>query len=402
MSVARGAPPPLAVWGSELSPFTLKLRALLAYAELPYRMLPEQGSRRENLAALLRIQLAKQRRTALRYPTFSALDEYPLVPFLLTSTAVAYDSSALARWIDDLHPPSPGPLVPGDPSLAFAAQLIDEAFDEFGLYLVHHARWVVSATTNDAGERLAAEFARVLPPGTRPVFARRFAARQVRRLPYLFSVAPAGAAIDGLPAERTPPARDGFPPTHRLLAHAWEAYLDGVEAVVREQPYLLGERFTLADASVYGQLGMNLKDPTAADVMQRRAPATVRWLCAIRDGQHVGSRGALAISIRLRGLLDAINRTFVSLMVQNESAYDAARAAGETLFNERAFERGRALYDGTLLGCPFRSVVKSFQVRVWHELRDAWGVLDDQARVPLLRVLPPDGAFRALSLQAAE
>jgi len=393
VSTARAAAPHLAVWGSELSPYTLKLQALLAYAALPYRMLPAGGSRWQNLAAMLRIQLATRRRSAARYPALSALDEYPLVPFLLTDRSVAYDSSALARWLDDFYPPPPGPLIPGDPALAFAVQLIDEAFDEFGLYLVHHARWVVSAHTNDAGERLTREFGRVLPPGAGSAFARRFSARQVRRLPYLFSVAPADASADGLAPERTPPAREGFPPTQRLLTHAWEAYLEGVEAVVREQPYLLGERFTLADASVYGQLGMNLKDPTAAEVMQRRAPATFRWVCAIRDCQHVGSRGSLMLSTRLRGLFDAISRTFVPLMMQNAAAYDAARARGERLFNERAFDRGRALYDGTLLGQNFRSVVKTFQVRVWRELCDAWRVLDPAARVPLLRVLPPGGPF---------
>ena len=383
----------LAIWGSELSPFTLKLRALCDAAGVAYRMLPEEGGRLENYWAMARIELGKRRRRALRYPALSALDEYPLVPFVLARAGVYYDSSAMARWLDDHHRAEPGPLVPDQPELAFAAQLIDEAFDEFGLYLVHHARWVVSASTNDAGARLAHEFARVLPPGAGAAFARRFAARQVRRLPYLFSVAPAGFAADGLPPAVTPPARAGFPPTHRLLAHAWEAYLDGVEAVLREQPYLLGERFTLADASVYGQLGMNLKDPSAAAAMERRAPTTFGWLHAIRDRQHVGRHGALSLSTRLRALLDAISRTFVPLMMQNEAAYAAARSAGEELFNETAFDRGRALYDGTLLGCPFRAVVKTFQVRVWRELRGAWAALDAPARVPLLRVLPPDGPF---------
>ena len=43
-------------------------------------------------------------------------------------------------------------------------------------------RWVLSAATNDAGRRLAREFRRVLPPGMGARFARRFAARQVRRV----------------------------------------------------------------------------------------------------------------------------------------------------------------------------------------------------------------------------
>lgn len=393
MTEPRATSPHFAIWGSELSPFTLKLRALCDAAGTPCRLLPEEGGRLENYRAMARIARAKRRRTAVRYPSLSALDEYPLVPFLLPGWGVYYDSSALARWLDDRQPASTGPLIPTDPALAFAAQLIDEAFDEFGLYVVHHARWVVSATTNDAGARLAREFARVLPPGTGSRFARRFSARQVRRLPYLFSVAPGDFAIDGLPTERVPAAPPGFPPTHRMLAHAWEAYLDGVDTVLREQPFLLGDRFTLADASVYGQLGMNLKDPSAAAIMQQRTPATYRWLCAIRDGQHVGHGGALVLSTRLRGLLDVISRTFVPLMVQNEAAYDAARAAGETLFNEAAFDRGRAIYQGMLLGRPFRAVVKTFQVRVWRELRDAWAMLDEPSRAQLRRVLPPTGPF---------
>ena len=365
--------PRWAIWGSELSPFALKLRALLDVAELPYVWLPADGTRLENYRAIWLVERAKRARTIERYPRLDALDEYPLVPLLIEDgRRVLYDSSALAQWIDDLHPAPGGRLIPEDPAAAFVARLVDEAFDEVGLYLVHHHRWVTSAATNDAGKRLAREFARVLPPGGGWVMARRFAERQVRRLPYLFSVAPPGFTV-GLRAALTPPSPAGFPSTHDLLQAIWEAYVDGVEAVLRRQPFLLGERFTLADAGVYGQLAMNLADPTAADAMRRRAPTTFDWLVAIRDRGHDGKRGAHRLDVaRLGPLLEAIGRTFVPLMQQNARAYDAARAAGETLFNERAFDRGRALYDGTLLGRPFRSVVKTFQVRVWRDLLRAW------------------------------
>src|SRR5262249_43236000 len=112
VNAARAALPPLTVWGSELSPYTLKLQALLAYAELPYRMWPVAGGRAQTLSALLRIALAKRRRPAARSPALSALDESPLVPFLLPDRSVSYDPSALARWLDDLPPPATGPLVP--------------------------------------------------------------------------------------------------------------------------------------------------------------------------------------------------------------------------------------------------------------------------------------------------
>ena len=66
-----------------------------------------------------------------------------------------------------------------------------------------------------------------------------------------------------------------------------------------------------------------------------------------------------------------------------------ARARGETLFNEAAFARGRALYDGQLLGYPFRAVVKTFQVRVWREVQASWRALQAGDRDILERDLYP-------------
>jgi len=392
--------PDHAIWGSELSPFALKLRAICDFAGIRYAWLPADGSRLRNYRALWMINRAKRKRTAIRYPQLSDLDEYPLVPFLIEEgRRIQYDSSALARWIDACQPAKPGRLFPEEPGLAFVAQLIDEAFDEFGLYMVHHKRWVLSAASNDAGKRLAREFARVRLPGTGAAFARNFARRQVRRLPYLFSVAPSGFSIPGLPRDLTPPSRAGFPPTHGLLDEAWERHLAGVEAVLTAQPFLLGERFTVADAAAYGQLGMNLEDPTAAELMRERAPVTHQWLCRIRDGQDLAGAGALQLSPTLRPLLGIIAASFVPLMRQNAGAYQAARERGESLFNESAFDRGHACYDGELLGRPFRSVAKTFQVRVWRELCEAWDALPEDARGRVARLLPAQGVagFSTLS-----
>ena len=63
-------------------------------------------------------------------------------------------------------------------------------------------------------------------------------------------------------------------------------------------------------------------------------------------------------------------------------------AKGETLFNEPAFDQGRALYSGELLGYPFRSVAKTFQARVWRDLVRAWNDLPDSAAQELRGYLP--------------
>jgi hypothetical protein len=286
--------------------------------------------------------------------------------------------------------PQATPFLPaGDAALRFAVRLADEALDEVGLYLVHHNRWVVSAADNDAGARLAREMRPLLGP-LASILGRQFPIRQVRRLPYLFSVAPSDASFGNLPSSLRPPSRPGFPPTHELLEQAFAQLLAAVEPVLAARPFLFGERFTLADASLYGQLGMNRKDPSAWAWIRRDAPATSAWIERLARGDFAGHRfeGELRIHDDLAPLLAWICRTFVPLMRQNLAAYERHRTAGETLFNERAFDRGAALYDGELLGRPFRSVAKTFQVRVWRDLRAEWQALEAGDRRSLEAYLP--------------
>lgn len=89
-------------------------------------------------------------------------------------------------------------------------------------------------------------------------------------------------------------------------------------------------------------------------------------------------------------LLQWIGTTFVPLMQQNLAAWERHRASGETRFNEAGFDAGRGLYDGTLRDHPFRSVVKTFQVRVWRDLCRAWDSLPERSRARFAAWLPLD------------
>ena len=75
------------------------------------------------------------------------------------------------------------------------------------------------------------------------------------------------------------------------------------------------------------------------------------------------------------------------------------RREGQRL--EAAFGRDQSLYHGQLLGYPFRSVVKTFQVRVWRELKRQWQALDE-ARREQLAVLFPLGSVACLDGLALE
>jgi glutathione S-transferase len=379
--------PTYALWGSELSPFSLKLRAMLDHIGARYRWRPADGRRLENLRLASRIERVKRGGLPLTYPATSELDEFPQVPYLLGDGGEnLYDSSALSAWLDDHHQPDT-PLLPAHDATRFVARLIDEYFDEFGLYMAHHNRWVISAATNDAGRRVAREYRFLFAgPLQRPA-ARWFAARQVRRLPYLFSVAATGFEVEGLSGRLQPPSREGFPPTHALLDRAFLRMLERMELVLSDQEYLLGPCFTLADASAYGQLCMNTHDPSASEIIELRAPLTYAWVQRI-ERRLVGRTGAtaeLGVSNRLHGLLEEIGRVFVPLMKQNEAAYERERASGGAArgFNEVAFDASHALYDGELDGSPFRSVVKTFQVSVWRRLRADWRKLGATERAAL-------------------
>jgi len=380
------------VCGSGLSPFTLKVLAMARHKGLACRFLPLEGSWLDNVRITLRRERLVRGGLPLTWPRMTGDDEFPLVPFLFGPAGEnLYDSSAIGAWLD-ARCGSPGSLIPADPALRFLVQLLDEFADEWMLYLVHHFRWKVSAADNDAGRRLAHELRWITLGRDAPV-ADFFSARQVRRLPYLFSVAPQGFHIDGLPQRRQPPARAGFPPTHALLEDSYRRILLALEGIVSRRSYVFGDAPTLADFSLYAQIGMNLADPTANHFIRTTAPGVHAWVQRLHRHEFApAGKPQLGAHDDLAPLLAEVGRVYLPLMQQNAAALQRCKAQGERRFNEWAFERGRCLYDGTLDGMPFRAVAKSFQARTWRDVCASWQQLSAAQRAPLL----------ALGLQASD
>lgn len=364
-----------AVLGSELSPFTLKVINYLAYMGVPFRFFYEQGNTLENISIQAKKMALVSGLKSLTWPKMTDKDEYPLVPFVFGPNGEAlYDSSAIADWFEhqqhDITIQRSVFPCKQQPELAFVQQVIEEYFDDFGLYMVHHNRWKVAAVENDAGDRLGRELRAVMGP-FQVVAARFFSARQTRRLPYLFSVAPAGFHIDGVKKNRQPPAHQDFPDTHSLLEGAFSRVLECLEVIFSSRPYLFGDCYSLADASIYGQLGMNLPDPEAARWIEQQAPNTYAWLLRMADLDF--SAADAQTEARwfddLTPLLDEIGSVYFPLMQQNEQAYQRFCQQGQILFNEKAFWKHQAVFSGELNGQPFKAGVKTFQVQTWQVLK---------------------------------
>lgn len=386
--------------GSELSPFHLKVAAILKAKKIPFHDFPSEGKTLENLRIQLRIKRLKAGMLKLTYPEFTEYDEFPLVPFLFgPNKENLYDSSSIANWLDQNTNTMNVVKIGADKKVHFLIQLIDEYFDEFGLYMVHHSRWKTSAMDNTAGRRLANEMPAMFAP-FRSLIDRFFSHRQIRRLPYLFSVAPKDFAINGLSNRKQPPNHNGFPATHDLLEQSYLNILNALEPIFKCRPYLFGHRFTLADASLYGQIGMNLTDPSSAKWIEETAPHVFAWLNKIHQGDFSDNKpeSELMFDNDLKPLLQEITRIFYPLMQQNETAYVKYKKAGETQFNENAFWRNKSLYHGELDGQPFASVAKSFQVKTWRQLKHSWQQLDPKDKTDLGNQFPELGTISSFYL----
>ena len=122
-------------WGVIASPFQLKMQSLADYAGLQWQRWPDQAGTYEAIVAAIRLATARRRQTIDRLPRrIPGLDEYPATPYYsLDGRQFFYDSSGLAHHLDQLVADSQS-LLPEQPKLRFICQLIDEAYDEFGLY----------------------------------------------------------------------------------------------------------------------------------------------------------------------------------------------------------------------------------------------------------------------------
>ena len=82
------------VYGSELSPFALKVRAMCRWMGLPHQFFTREASTWEAARVQLRKELLVRGRLPLTWPKMTAEDEFPLVPFLFGVLVLA---TALAR-----------------------------------------------------------------------------------------------------------------------------------------------------------------------------------------------------------------------------------------------------------------------------------------------------------------
>jgi glutathione S-transferase len=265
------------IYGSELSPYSVKVRSFFRYKKIDHEWIP---------------------RSPAVQAEFQKYAKLPLVPLVVTPEGEGIqDSTPILERFEASHPePS---VIPGDPALAFVSALLEEYGDEWGNKWMFHYRWRYQPDIWSTAERIALQM--MGAQGT-------------------LAVAQARAAV----AERMT-GRLGFvgsnTATEPVIEASFAKALGLIEAHLVSRPYLLGGRPAMADFGLWGQFYEAATDPTPGALMRASAPKLMAWVQRMLSPREEGGFETL----------DALAPTLEPLLSQEVGAlflpWSAANAA---------------------------------------------------------------------------
>ena len=299
--------------GTNASPYSVKLRAILRYRRLPHDWV-------------------------LRTPDVLAEVHHvkpQLMPILQFPEDGSYhvDSTPLAYALEARHPGHRS-IVPDDPGHAFLSHLIEDMADEWYTKALFHYRFA-STVDQDYGAGWVVDDARPeLDGGALAEAVEAFKQRQIARLP-LVGCTPANAPV---------------------LEESYRRLLDILQGHVGNGRFLFGSRPALADFGLFGQLKTLATDPTPMGLMRARAPRVEHWVRRLDDASGVD--GAW------RDPTAPLPAAVIELL----------RLAGELYLpflraNARAAAKAEPSFSLTLFGKPYAQAVFGYQVKCLAWLR---------------------------------
>jgi len=294
---------PYRLIGATLSPYSVKLRAIMRYRRLDF------------------VWVVRDREV-----NTEVADVRPrIIPVLQLPEDGSYhvDSTPLAYRLEERHPGERS-ILPDDPVDRLLAHIIEDAADEFLNKALFHYRWSYTEDLPFILEAAAREHSWAVSEERAREIAEKFSARM-------------GGKIDDL----------GAGSAHAPL---FESYLDrflGVmEKVLSSNLFFFGKRPSLAEFGIFGQLYTMSFDPAPMRILRQRAPRSYQWVFRIDDlsGIEPGP---------WRNPADNLDDAVTSLlMLAAETHLPCLRAQA------RARERGADTIEVEILGHPF--VQKSF------------------------------------------
>jgi len=301
----------LRLFGSELSPYSVKVRSYLRYKGLAHEWLP---------------------RTPANQAEFQKYARLPLIPLVVTPDGEGMQDSTpiIERFEAEAREPS---IVPGDPALAFVSALLEEYGDEWGNKWMFHYRWNYKADRWSTAERIALQMAGA--QGALGVAQARamVADRMTGRLGFVGS------------NEKTKP----------LIEASFRRMLALLDRHLSSRPYLLGGRPALADFGLWGQLYEAATDPTPGGKMRATAPYVMAWVGRMLEPKNESPFEAWA----------ALEPTLMPLLTEEVAGLFLPWSTA----NAAAVERGAGTFDVTLGSTPWVQEPQKYHARSLAEIR---------------------------------
>ena len=281
------------LFGSELSPYSVKVRSYFRYRGLPHEWIP---------------------RSPAVQAEFQKYAKLPLVPLVVTPDGEGIqDSTPIIERFEKDQPL----LATGDGTLDFISALLEEYGDEWGNKWMFHYRWRYEPDVWSTAERIAQQMA-----GAQGTLA----------------VAQARAAV----AERMT-GRIGFvgsnPTTEPTIEASFSRALALLEAHLQTRPYLLGARPAMADFGLWGQLYEAATDPTPGAIMRASSPKVMAWVQRMLTPRNEGAfEPWTALAPTLMPLLkEEVAGLFLPWSVANAAAVAAGHKNFETALGSAAW-----------------------------------------------------------------
>src|SRR6266481_1636159 len=312
------------VFGSELSPYSVKVRSYFRYKGIPHEWLI---------------------RSAATEAEFQRYAKLPLIPLVVSADGAALqDSTPTIERLEQRHP-EPA-IQPADLALAFLSSLIEEYADEWGNKPMFHYRWFYPPDQDSAADRIARS---MMPGVAEDAVVSAIGTIKTRMVPRLAFVGSSAATTDVIEGS-----------FHRQLAI--------LEQHLETRPYLFGGRPALGDFGLYAQLYQCSTDPTPGAIMRTQAPRTLAWIARMLEPSP--PTGGFEPWERLQPTLlpllrDEIGHIFLPWSVANA----------------RALQAGEKTFAATLDGHPFSQETQKYHAKSLAALRAKYQAVADRGRL---------------------
>jgi glutathione S-transferase len=310
----------LRLFGSELSPYSVKVRSYLRYKDLPHEWLPRT-------------------RHAAEFDRYAKL---PLIPLVVTPDGQALqDSTPIIERLEAAHPTPP--IHPADPMLAFLSALVEEYGDEWGNKPMFHYRWFYEPDQRSAAERLAHEGVPDADAATVEQITDAICARMVPRLRFVGST----------------------PETRPVIEGSFRRQLALLDAHLAARPFLFGGRPAFADFGLAPQLYECSTDPTPGRLIRDEAPRVAAWIARMLAPRAEGDfePWARLEPTLLPFLRDEVGGVFFPW----------------TLANAAALARGEKEFTVRIGGAPFAQETQKYHAKSLGVLRARYAAVADRA-----------------------